>query len=746
MAVTRSLAQLAADLRLGDGSTVPTGAQGIVLARIDSAARAMVLAFAPGAPDPIHNEAFSRVAGWLYDSDPTGATPGGPNALRSSGAAAILGRYRIRRAGVIGGEVAAAVASTDAGNPVTDVTVSGSSLTVTYADGTVAIRELPSGGTPGEGVGVDQGARDAAATAQARADLAVLNAATAQATADGKTSPADVAALILAAGSPEVWAQVGNLDLIPLAKLGAHLNPDTVQMLIAWKDVDGFGAPTWSDNELLAGSVGDNSGTAVPDYSGSSSTSYLGIWVAAPLDRLISYYRGLDLLNVGAHQRIVRSVNGVSGVLYHPGNRQPVSMAGTVWRVTLSPGTLADAIVHQIEAEVEDWARAGDPHPIPTDKLTLAPSGNGGTGIAIGDVKAFARTGVTTPPGPADLAPSPMSGRVLGLRTAGGQLQTSWNQLSAGSPHFVLDTIPTPEQQAIGGLLPQGGVVLVRETDNHPTQLWVRISPAFALVLFHTFADPIVEPGADGHLPTAADFPGRLGLAGNHFFASVNAGGHDKQVTFRDYGPTRPEPPTRSAQELLYGGSVADPPHNTIGNYVVNTILWDRGSEVWIIKATSDATRWSTYSGPLGYHQGRLYQTDGDAAVHVTAGEIGDIYIIGHGSGQRPRIVTAYSAPTADDWRWIPIGLTIQDVADQVAAHNESSTAHPDIRALVPAAVAGHNAAGDAHPDIRALDSRDSSGQRIDDLRLLFIGYLCPGIKQFFCYPWGGAVRLHIGD
>ena len=101
MAVTRTLAQLAGDLRIGDGSTEPTGAIGSVLARIDATARAMVLAYAPLAPDAIHDEAFVRVAGWLYDSDPSGAAPGGPSALRASGAAALLAPYRIRRAGAI---------------------------------------------------------------------------------------------------------------------------------------------------------------------------------------------------------------------------------------------------------------------------------------------------------------------------------------------------------------------------------------------------------------------------------------------------------------------------------------------------------------------------------------------------------------------------------------------------------------------------------------------------------------------
>ena len=102
MAVTRTLTQLAADLRIGDGTTEPTGAVAVLLGRIDATAREMVLAFAPTAPDAIHNEAFVRLCGWLYDADPSGSTPGGPSALRSSGAAAILAPYKVRRAGRIG--------------------------------------------------------------------------------------------------------------------------------------------------------------------------------------------------------------------------------------------------------------------------------------------------------------------------------------------------------------------------------------------------------------------------------------------------------------------------------------------------------------------------------------------------------------------------------------------------------------------------------------------------------------------
>ena len=102
MAVTRTLVELAADLRLGDGTTEPTGPQGIVLNRIAATAREMVEHLAPNAPEAVQNEAYVRLAGWLYDADPSGSTPGGPSALRSSGAAAILAPYKLRRAGVIG--------------------------------------------------------------------------------------------------------------------------------------------------------------------------------------------------------------------------------------------------------------------------------------------------------------------------------------------------------------------------------------------------------------------------------------------------------------------------------------------------------------------------------------------------------------------------------------------------------------------------------------------------------------------
>lgn len=101
MAVTRTVAQLSADLRIGDGTAAPDGAVGVVLARIHATAVALIEAHAPDAPAAMQDEAFVRLAGWLYDSDPSGRLPGGPNALRASGAAALLSRWRSVRGVVI---------------------------------------------------------------------------------------------------------------------------------------------------------------------------------------------------------------------------------------------------------------------------------------------------------------------------------------------------------------------------------------------------------------------------------------------------------------------------------------------------------------------------------------------------------------------------------------------------------------------------------------------------------------------
>ena len=197
----------------------------------------------------------------------------------------------------------------------------------------------------------------------------------------------------------------------------------------------------------------------------------------------------------------------------------------------------------------------------------------------------------------------------------------------------------------------------------------------------------VIIADANGRLPAAADNLGSIGLAGNHFYRAVGEQGSDKVVTFKNYSATRvveAGEPARSSDELLYAGSFANPP---VGNYTLNAWAWDRGSEVWIRNLVHNGSSWVSSVGPPAYHHGNLYQTEGDAAVHVPdATYEGRVYIIGHGSSQRPKIVTGYTAPTAPSAEWIPIGLTIQDIADQIAAHDVAETGtHDSIRSLIAA-------------------------------------------------------------
>ena len=211
--ITRSLAELAGDLRVGDGETEPTGPATVILERIAATARVMVVAFAPAAPDAIHDEAFVRLCGWLYDADPSGSTPGGPTALRSSGAASLLGPYKVRRAGLIGDAIEEVVAGAAPGNPVTDITVNGSVMTVTYADGSTVERQLPEGGGGGgvaQAVADAQAAQAAAETARAAAQLAETNAEAAEANAETAKANAETAqAGAVAARSGAETAETG---------------------------------------------------------------------------------------------------------------------------------------------------------------------------------------------------------------------------------------------------------------------------------------------------------------------------------------------------------------------------------------------------------------------------------------------------------------------------------------------------------------------------------------------------------
>ena len=93
MAVTLSAAQLRAALRLGDSTEESEEAM-----RLLKYAKVAVTQRAPDAPDEVHNEAVIRLAGYLYDQPTVGREAEYANALRNSGAGAILLPYVQRRA------------------------------------------------------------------------------------------------------------------------------------------------------------------------------------------------------------------------------------------------------------------------------------------------------------------------------------------------------------------------------------------------------------------------------------------------------------------------------------------------------------------------------------------------------------------------------------------------------------------------------------------------------------------------
>lgn len=71
-----------------------------VIGYLYAACVALVEEYAPEAPDSVHNIALIRLLGWMYDTDPTDPSLG--RAMMVSGAAPLLGQWRVHRAGVIG--------------------------------------------------------------------------------------------------------------------------------------------------------------------------------------------------------------------------------------------------------------------------------------------------------------------------------------------------------------------------------------------------------------------------------------------------------------------------------------------------------------------------------------------------------------------------------------------------------------------------------------------------------------------
>ena len=94
MPVTVTALQLAAAMRIGDGTSALVEPQSILVDRVLASATAIVERYAPDAPDAIHDEAAIRLAGFLYDAPP-GASNRFTNPFHDSGAQALLAHYRV---------------------------------------------------------------------------------------------------------------------------------------------------------------------------------------------------------------------------------------------------------------------------------------------------------------------------------------------------------------------------------------------------------------------------------------------------------------------------------------------------------------------------------------------------------------------------------------------------------------------------------------------------------------------------
>ena len=180
MAITISVTELLAALRLGSSAEETAEAT-----RLLSYASEAVTQHAASAPDIVQNESVRRLAGYLFDQPEASRSGAYANALRSSGAGRMLLPYRVHRAGYADAVEAAQAAVGSADNPVTGLAVSGTTLTVTFEDGSIDTLTLPAG----MGGTTDQVARDAAGAAQAAADANAVTAAAHAAEANAHHTP-----------------------------------------------------------------------------------------------------------------------------------------------------------------------------------------------------------------------------------------------------------------------------------------------------------------------------------------------------------------------------------------------------------------------------------------------------------------------------------------------------------------------------------------------------------------------------
>lgn len=99
MALT--VTQLAAALRVGNGTDAPPEPINGILTRLEGAARAMVKKLCKDAPEAVVDEATIRVVGYLFDAPPQDGTRYA-HAIRNSGALSLISPWCPRDAVAVG--------------------------------------------------------------------------------------------------------------------------------------------------------------------------------------------------------------------------------------------------------------------------------------------------------------------------------------------------------------------------------------------------------------------------------------------------------------------------------------------------------------------------------------------------------------------------------------------------------------------------------------------------------------------
>ena len=158
MAVDITVADLGAAIRVGSTAAETAQVTRVRAYAIEAISHHLGAAY-DSVPAVVVNEAAVRLGAYLYDSPTVAGRDGFAFAMRSSGAGRMLLPYVVHTLGSTGdAAVTAAQAVTGtADNPVTNVTVNGAELVVTFADGTTETHDLPAGmggmfnGTDGTG-------------------------------------------------------------------------------------------------------------------------------------------------------------------------------------------------------------------------------------------------------------------------------------------------------------------------------------------------------------------------------------------------------------------------------------------------------------------------------------------------------------------------------------------------------------------------------------------------------------------